>query len=66
MPRKDEEGPTQFTTARAFPKVSGWANGYRTFWLDPKGWGTGKMLAFQGLFSLANPYLGYTSSRQGK
>ncbi len=31
---------------------SGWPNGYRTFWLDPKGWGTDKMLAFDGQFRL--------------
>ncbi len=30
---------------------SGWPNGYRTLWLDPKGWGTEKMLAFEGQFS---------------
>lgn len=27
---------------------SGWPDAYRTFWLDPKGWGTEKMLAFEG------------------
>jgi len=31
--------------------VSGWPNAYRTFWLDPKGWGAEKMLAFEGQFS---------------
>jgi hypothetical protein len=30
---------------------SGWPNGYRTFWLDPQGWGTEKILAFDGQFS---------------
>ena len=30
----------------------GWPNGYRTFWLDPQGWGTEKMLAFEGQFGL--------------
>jgi hypothetical protein len=28
-----------------------WSNGYRAFWLDPKGWGTDKMLAFEVQFS---------------
>lgn len=29
----------------------GWPNAYRTWWLDPKGWGTEKVLAFEGQFS---------------
>jgi hypothetical protein len=40
-----------FPKKRAFHRWSGWPNGYRTFWLDPKGWGTEKMLAFEGQFS---------------
>jgi hypothetical protein len=40
---RDSDGPSH--------QWSGWPNGYRTFWLDPKGWGTEKMLAFEGQFS---------------
>ena len=32
-------------------KASGWPNGYRTFFLNPRGWGSEKMLGFEAACS---------------
>jgi hypothetical protein len=48
---KNEEGGDSASQNRRHSVWSAWQNACRTFWLDPQGWGTEKMLAFEVQFS---------------